>query len=99
MAKHIEIPDDENGDVLKRMQADGDDLTKSRIIDFSFAFPERHQALAFAEMVDDHDVELCIFYDEEEETWQAIVKRDMIPSHREITALESSLAAKAASAG
>ena len=31
----MEFPDDENGDVLRRMAANGDDLTRPRNIDFT----------------------------------------------------------------
>jgi len=99
MGTPLDFPDDENGDVLRRMQHGGDDLTQPRIIDFCFAFAERRQALAFAEVVDDRDLEVCISYYEERDMWQAIVKRYMIPTHRDITALESSLTAHAESVG
>jgi hypothetical protein len=94
-----EFPDDENGDVLRRMYDDGDDLTQPRIIDFCFAFPERRQALAFAEIVDDRAFEVCISYYEEREMWEVIVKRHMIPTHRDITTLEMQLAVQAESVG
>jgi hypothetical protein len=69
------------------------------MMDFCFAFPERRQSLAFAEIVDDRDLEVCISYYEGREMWQAIVKRHMIPTHRDITALELRLAAHAESVG
>jgi hypothetical protein len=93
------IPDDENGDVLRGMLEGGDDLSQPRIVDFCFAFPERRQAVAFAEIVDDRDLEVCISYYEECEMWQAIVKRYMIPTHHDITALELRLTSQAESVG
>ncbi len=69
------------------------------MMDFCFAFPGRRQALAFAELVDDRELEVCISYYEEREMWQAIVKRHMIPTHREIAALELALSANAESVG
>jgi hypothetical protein len=77
----------------------GDDLSQPRIIDFCFIFPERHGALAFAETVDDRDLEVCISYYKEREMWQAIVKRHMIPTHADITAMELRLSAHAESVG
>lgn len=94
-----QFPDDENGDVLRRMYDGGDDLSQSRMMDFCFAFPERRQALAFAGIVDDRDLEVCISYCEKREMWQAIVKRHMIPRHRDITEVEMRLAARAMSVG
>ena len=93
------FPDDENGDVLRRMFDGGDDMSQPRIIDFCFAFPERKQALAFAEIVDDRELEVCISYYEEREMWQAIVKRYMIPTHEDITQLELALSTHAQSVG
>ena len=69
------------------------------MVDFCFAFPERRQALAFAEIVDDRNLEVCIAYYEEREMWQAIVKCHMIPTHEDITAWESALPARAESVG
>lgn len=93
------FPSDENGNILRRMYEKGDDLTQPRTIDFSFAFSKRRQALAFAEIVDDRNLEVCISYYGEREMWQAIVKRHMIPTHDEITSLESHLTAHAEQAG
>lgn len=95
----LQFPDDENGDVLRGMLDGGDDLSQPRIIDFCFAFPERKQALAFAEIVDDRDLEVCISYYEEREMWQVIVKRYMLPTHEDITELESALSTHAQSVG
>ena len=77
----------------------GDDLNQARIIDFCFAFAERRQAVAFAEIVDDRNLKVCISYYEEREMWQAIVKNHMIPTHQDITALEMKLAVLAESVG
>jgi hypothetical protein len=77
----------------------GDDLSKPRKMDFCFIFPERRQALAFAELVSERNLEVCISYYEEREMWQTVVHRHMIPTHREISELESMLAARAKSAG
>jgi hypothetical protein len=90
-----QIPNDENGDVLRLMIKNGDDLSQPRMMDFCYIFPERRQALAFAEIVDDRELEVCISYNDKRDMWDAIVKRYMIPTHRDITALELSLAAHA----
>ncbi len=95
----LHFPDDENGDVLRRMQESGDDLDQPRVIDFAFAFPERPQAIAFAEALDDRSLEICISYYEEREMWQTVVKRHMLPTHEDITAWESALAGHAEAVG
>lgn len=94
-----QIPDDENGHVLRRMLGQGDILSEPRMMDFCFAFPERRQALAFAELVDERDLEVCISYYPEREMWQAIVHRYMVPTHGDISSLESELSVRAGSVG
>ena len=93
------IPDDQNGAVLRRMLSQGDDLTQPRQIDFCHIFPERRQALAFAELLDDPQFEVCISYYQERALWQVVVQRFIVPSHREITALEFFLSSHAVSVG
>jgi hypothetical protein len=95
MDAHSDIPNDENGTVLRRMIANGDDLSKPRIIDFCHIFPERRQALAFAEAVDDRQLKVCISFNNIREMWDVIVEKHMVPKHNDITALEHSLAVQA----
>jgi hypothetical protein len=95
----VNIPEDENGTILRRMLQDGDDLSKPRIIDFCHTFPQRRQAIAFAELLDDRHLEVCISYNEGREMWDATVKRYMLPTYQDISAFELSLASKAESLG
>ena len=85
MTTQPDFPNDENGDVFRRMIRDGDDLSKPRMIDFCQIFPERRQALAFADLVEDKQLEVCISYYEEPEMWQVTVKRYMIPTYENVT--------------
>ena len=94
-----EFPPDENGEILRQLHEHGDALDQPRNIDFAFAFPERQQAIAFAELVDEPNLEVCISRYEEREMWQAIVTRHMLPTHSEITALEHDLGTRAESVG
>ena len=93
------FPNDENGQVLRRMFEQGDNLSKPRIVDFCFAFADRSQALEFASLVEERDLEVCISFYEERDVWQAIVKPYMVPTHVDITRLELSLTKRAVSAG
>ena len=62
-------------------------------------FPERRQALAFVEILEDRQLEICISYYAECESWQVIVQRFMAPTHHEVTAFESLLSSHASSFG
>ena len=86
------IPDDENGEVLKRMLDDGDDLSLERPVEFFHVFPDEAAAIAFAAAaaerpfvsVDEPEVD-------EDDVWEVCVVRIMAPSHSAITALEREL--------
>lgn len=90
---------DENSSILRQMRENGDSLINPRMIDFCFVFPERKQALAFAEMLDDRDLKVCISYFNERAMWQAIVHRYMAPICEEITSIEQRLSGCAESVG
>ena len=88
----MNFPNDENGDILRKMIKRGDDLSKSRKIDFYFVFPEEHQARNFARQVHLTPGLACEAERyEERDMWEATVTSDMVPSHQEITELENSL--------
>ena len=89
-----DIPDDVNGDVLRRLVADGDNLSVPRTIDFQIIFPDEKSATQFAEVVSSKfdTVEITFF---EERTpgpvWNVTASRMMLPDHKEITDIEQLL--------
>jgi len=87
------IPDDENGQVLRRMLEAGDDLAVPRGIEFFHVFADEAGALAFAgaaSALPDLAVEAPEVDDEG--IWEVCATRVMAPSHAAITALEATLA-------
>src|SRR5687767_13580249 len=93
------IPNDENGDVLRRMAEAGMDLSKECSIDFAHRAPDEESANAFAEHAARLGFAVEIFEPDEEalddgETdWDVICTQEMKPTHAEITRIESQLAA------
>ncbi|ESQ92352.1 ribonuclease E inhibitor RraB [Asticcacaulis benevestitus] len=94
----IDFPNDENGDVLRRMQAAGDDLSQPRDIDFSLLFPDEGTAETFSAMMDaeGYEVELGPWEaqsDDDANTgkWDVTVTRHMVPDHAAITQFEKEL--------
>jgi hypothetical protein len=86
------FPSDENGDVLKRMLEQGDDLSKPRDINYSFVFATEENARAFTNQVQTTTglkTELSRY--EERKMWDTTVTKNMIPTHQDVTALEQSL--------
>lgn len=86
------LPNDENGEVLREMVDDGDDLTLPRDIDFHFVFATQAQAGAFAAQAQQR-AETAVLEPEvdDEGVWQVTVQRHMPASHTAIGALEQEL--------
>ena len=89
----MEYPDDPNGDVLRRMQAHGDDLTRPRDVEFTLVFPDQNAAKKFAEHCSTLGYAASVELTEtvEDFPWDVVVIKHMIPSHNEIGTFEDSL--------
>jgi hypothetical protein len=86
-------PNDDNGDVLRRLEAQGDDLTQPRNMDFTVVFTDedsaqrfsKHfQALGYATSVD-------FTQTKKEFPWDVVVVKHMTPTHQEIGDFEGLL--------
>jgi hypothetical protein len=87
-----DFPNDENGDVLRRMLAAGDNLTKPRDIDFNFLFEEETSANGFCMAVRKLGFERVGHrFWVEKEKWDVRVIVFLMPTHAEITATETKL--------
>jgi len=89
----MKLPDDANGDALRRMEEAGDNLTRARDVEFSVVFPNENNAKQFADQV------CAVGYAASAELtgtvenfpWDVTVVEHMVPSHEEIGAVEDSL--------
>jgi len=91
----LEFPNDDNGDVLRRLQRDGDDLSKSRDVDFTVVFSDQASANHFAKHFEKRGYKVSV-----EESgcvtqlpWDVLVVNHMVPSHDVITDFEEELQA------
>ncbi|HEY4380691.1 MAG TPA: ribonuclease E inhibitor RraB [Acidobacteriaceae bacterium] len=89
----IVFPDDENGDVLRRMQRDGDDFTKARDIDFVVVLPTGDAASKFSGFCRQLGLTASIDHSGcvKELPWDVKVIKHMLPSYAEITDFEDEL--------
>jgi Regulator of ribonuclease activity B len=88
----ITFPNDENGDVLRRMQASGDNLEKPRDIDFNFIFEKEDDATGFCIAVRKLGFErVRLKFWEEEEMRDVQVTIFLMPTYAEITQTELKL--------
>ena len=96
-----EFPNDENGDVLRRMQENGDDLSQPRTVEFTVVFASESSAEEFA----DHFRRLGHIVSVRQSNcvpdlpWDVVVENDMLPSHEGITQFEKELERSASGLG
>jgi hypothetical protein len=86
-------PNDANGDALRRMEAQGDDLTRPRKIDFTVAFTDASSAEQFAEHFRalGHGVSVELTETNQDFPWDVVVVQHMVPSYDGITSFENLL--------
>jgi hypothetical protein len=87
----MDFPNDENGDVLRRMEKNGDNLKVARNIDFYFKFHDMSAAQDFVRKeIDSRDgftyklSKIGAYID-------VVVIKEMIPTYDNVTATESDL--------
>jgi len=86
-------PNDANGDALRRMEAQGDDLAQPRNIDFSVAFADEISAQHFAEHFRAMGYEVALEPNESDREFpcELVVVHHMVPTYDAITAFENVL--------
>jgi hypothetical protein len=94
----MQFPDDENGEVLRRMQAHGADLTYPRNLDFTVVFPDQQSAENFVKEMNasGHTASAAFTQTRDQFPWDVLAVKHMIPAHTNITEFESFLESHAA---
>jgi hypothetical protein len=89
-----QFPDDENGDVLRRMAAAGVDLVSPRVLDFEHCFPDEQSARRFYDAVSGTVLEARLIRPDPAEGtgWEVQCRQRMTPTHAAITETETRLA-------
>lgn len=87
------IPDDANGDVLRRMLGHGDDLTQPRDIDFVVVFADEASAKEFASHCKSLGLATSVKFSETAKglPWDVNVVKNMVPQHDKIGEFEDEL--------
>jgi hypothetical protein len=95
------FPNDENGEVLRQMAEQGDDLSVPREIDFSVIFPSEDAALKFAVLLlrNGQKVSFSPYEEHDELPWQVQAHPLMVPTHENISGYEDLLGSEAAPFG
>src|SRR5579859_1163237 len=87
------FPNDANGDALRRMEAEGDDLTRPRNIDFNVVFADGRSAEEFAKHFRalGHEVSVEAAETDQAFPWDVVVVKHMAPSYDSVSGFESLL--------
>jgi len=91
MEGNFQFPDDENGDVLRRMRNDGDDLTRPRTIDFEHQFSKKSDALLFLTEICGGETKVSISRSGQGNIWDVQVSMYMVPTYAAVTEAETRL--------
>lgn len=76
------IPDDADGDVLRRLAEHGNDLSKFMVIDFHIVVPDQDAGLELGEQVKQAGYKPELFYDKEENEITLQASKLMLPEHQ-----------------
>jgi hypothetical protein len=87
------FPNDANGDALRRMEAEGDDLSRPRNVEFNIVFADERSAEEFAKQfrVLGHEVSVEAAETDQDFPWDVVVVNHMAPSYDGVSAFESLL--------
>ncbi len=97
----MNYPNDENGQVLRSLAAQGVDLSLPRNVDFAHLLPDEVSAHAFAAAAERQGYQVEVYEPDEESReegvteWDVLCTRRMVPTHADITRIETELAALA----
>jgi hypothetical protein len=86
-----QLPNDSDGDALRRLIATGSDLSKELEIDFMVDVPDREIGLAFATTVESLGFRTEVDQDLETGDWTCYCSRRMVPSYDAIIAIQRTL--------
>lgn len=86
------IPDDADGDVLRRLAESGNDLSKFMVIDFHVVVPDQEIGLQFAELAQQSGYKTELYYDKEEDEFTAWCSKLMLPEHQALIDAQVELA-------
>jgi len=86
-----QLPNDSDGDALRRLIATGSDLSKEMEIDFMVDVPDQDTGLAFATAVGPLGFRSHVDKDSDTGEWTCYCSRRMVPSYDAIVTVQKTL--------
>lgn len=90
-AEDEDFPDDPDGDALRRIRADGSDMTQPMLIDFAVWLPDELSARQFAAVAKQRDFEVLVSFDDDDACWTCYCTRTMRATYAEVRAVQEEL--------
>jgi hypothetical protein len=87
----MKIPDDADGDAMRRVIADGADLTRPMLIDFQIDCPDARSAEAIAARISPEQFAISIYQDPEDGSVTCECSREMLLVHSELIRMQREL--------
>ncbi len=84
-------PNDADGDALRRIAADGSNMTKPMVIDFHVAAPDRATAKAIAAAAGQRGYRTKVHKDHEGSAWTCECSKEMLATHGGVIAAQEEL--------
>jgi hypothetical protein len=86
-----ELPNDSDGDALRRLIATGSDLSKEMEVDFAMDVPDRETGLAFAAVAAPLGFRTDVDRDDPTGRWTCYCSRKMVASYDAIVSIQQTL--------
>jgi Regulator of ribonuclease activity B len=87
----MNIPHDADGDAMRRVIADGADITRPMTVDFQIDCPDLASAKSIAAKVPPSEFAITIYQDTEDFSVTCECKREMLLDHSELVRIQQQL--------
>jgi len=94
-----DYPDDDDGEALKRVAADGNDLSRPMPIDFTVVVPDEVPGRRVAAEAEAAGYVPEVYHDDEVDEWVVELTKDMIATYENVVGAQAELGALAAPYG
>jgi len=85
------LPNDADGDAIRRVVRDGADLTLPMAVDFAVAFASQDKAIAFQQLLAGSDFEALLEAEEDGVSWTCYCKKHMLLRYETVVQIQREL--------
>lgn len=86
-----EYPNDADGDALRRLVADGNDMAAPMVIDFPVVLPTEAAAQQFAVLAAAKSYAVQIWQHDDDSDWDVICAIEMVPTYADVVRIQAEL--------